>query len=1118
MAIGRISGPLLKQNLLREGVNLAFENDLLYLELSDADPANHKVGIKTTTPQHELDVNGTTRTTNLSVSSRSELGDIVIDGTGIATTQPTMILGTTANNSVVYQQKLQIDDLELENNEIRTTTSNANIELNPNGTGTVEIFGDTNVYGNITATGSITADGNITIGDADTDNVTFNAELASDIIPDADNTYALGSDPSAGGKQWADIWTQTFYAGTITASSITVAGVDLALRQGNLYYVAENGDDTYSGDHPNDPFGSLTYALSQATDGDTIHIYPGVYQEVFPMTVPAGVTVKGHSLRSVNIEPTVGTQNNDAFLLNGQCTVEDITVRNFYAPGYAFKFAPNFNVTSRSPYVRNVSVITQGSVTSGADPRGFDEGDAGGGAYLDGSVANSASREAGCLFHSVTFITPGVDALTITNGTRVEWLNCFTYFANRGLYAVDGATGLKGTGTTAVRVDGLSGSFNAGETFTYYDTDGVTVLGTGTIDSKDADGKFYVSSNLSALEPATERNGKTVTSYNNASLEVSEKKFGTASLFLDGDDDYIGTVSNNDFGFSNFDWTVEGWFYPTTSVGDRILIDMRAGADTDDAVALFVDASNQPYVFVSGATQIQSASAMTLNAWNHVAVARSGSDTKLFLNGTQVGSTWTDSTDYGSAKPVTVGAKYDGSANYFEGYADEVRISKEVARYSANFVAPLSAFTSDINTGLLLHFDGDDSSNVIVDDGVNSQDLRFSGGATASFCTLADKTDFGGEIRSIASAVIYGNYGAYGDGSGVLMYLISQNFAYIGLGKDSDNDPNNVVQANEVTELNNAKVRYSSVDHKGDFRVGDLFYVNQADGTVDFTSTEFNIDTTDGLTITTGGDTTTITGQRIDTGNLRISGNTIESLSGDINLSSSSGNVKITSTGSLQLPTGDTASRPTPATGMIRYNTDNNLFEGYDGDWIALNGVYDLDLDTKITAEATPGANDNTIRFYIAGAERLSVTDSKLETPRIEVDDISIDGNVITTETVDTDLVLSANGTGAVSIDNIAIKDSTITNTLADTPLLFQQAGSGYFKIEGTSGFVVPVGTNVQRPAAAYRETGMTRFNTEQRYLEIFDGVSWVSVAGATGSISFAAAEDLAIEYVLTLG
>ena len=350
------------------------------------------------------------------------------------------------------------------------------------------------------------------------------------------------------------------------------------------------------------------------------------------------------------------------------------------------------------------------------------------------------------------------------------------------------------------------------------------------------------------------------------------------------------------------------------------------------------------------------------------------------------------------------------------------------------------------------------------------------------------------------------------------MYLISQNLAYIGVGKEVDNDDNNVIQANEVVELNNAQIRYSSVDHKGDFRVGDLFYVNQEDGTVDFSSSTFNINTSSGITITTGGSQTTITGEKIDTGNLRLSGNTIESLSGDINLDADSGTVRINSSSALQLPKGNTASRPTPATGMIRYNTETSLYEGYDGNWIALNGVYDLDLDTRITAELTPGANDGVIRFYIQDSVVTTIDADKVSTPRIEVDDISIDGNVILTETSNTDLILSANGTGEVVIDNLAFKDSTITNREVDGVLNFQQEGTGYFKIEGSTGFIVPVGSNVQRPAAAYRETGMVRYNTEQRYLEIWDGFSWVSVAGATGSISFAAAEDLAVEYVLTLG
>ena len=313
MAIGRISGPLLKQNLLREGVNLAFENDLLYLDVQQS-----KVGIKNASPQYELDVTGKTRTTTLNVSSTANLGDIVINAAGSGTTQDTMVLGTTTGNSVVYQNKLRVDSLELQNNVIRTINSNENLELTPNGTGTVEIFADTNVYGNITATGSITADGNITIGDADTDNITFNAELASNIIPDIDNTYSLGSNPDvAGGKEWSNVYTDEFYGTTVTTTNLNVDGIDLSTRQGNLYYVSENGDDTNSGDHPNDPYGSLRYALSQATSGDTIHIYPGVYQEITPLTVPVGVTVKGHSMRSVILEPTGAAHTNDIFLLNG---------------------------------------------------------------------------------------------------------------------------------------------------------------------------------------------------------------------------------------------------------------------------------------------------------------------------------------------------------------------------------------------------------------------------------------------------------------------------------------------------------------------------------------------------------------------------------------------------------------------------------------------------------------------------------------------------------------------------------------------------------------------------------------------------------------------------------
>ena len=99
-----------------------------------------------------------------------------------------------------------------------------------------------------------------------------------------------------------------------------------------------------------------------------------------------------------------------------------------------FRFSTNAGIVSKSPYVQNVTVLTHGETTSASDPRGFASGDAGKGALLDANVLDTASPRASMLFNGVTFITPGVDAVTVKNGSRIEFIDCFTYFANRGLY------------------------------------------------------------------------------------------------------------------------------------------------------------------------------------------------------------------------------------------------------------------------------------------------------------------------------------------------------------------------------------------------------------------------------------------------------------------------------------------------------------------------------------------------------------------------------------------------------------------------------------------------------------------------------------------------------------
>jgi len=1043
MAIGRISGPLLKANLVRNGIDLAFETDLLYLDVN-----NNRIGIKSSTPQYELDVNGTTRTTNLIVTNRADIGSVNIEGNTISSDQQYLNLGTLDN--VIYQNKLRIDSIDLEGNVISTNDSNANLEFRPNGTGRVEVYSNMNVDGNIHATGNISADGSITLGNEDTDDVVFNAEIASDIIPNIDVTYDLGTDL----KRWNDIWVRNIVTDGVNADTLEVDGIDLVLRQGKIWYVATNGNDTKQGNHPQDPYATLKKALSVAQPGDTVYMYPGTYTEIFPLTIPAGVSVKGQGLRSVKIVPTLGTQNNDAFLLNGETTVEDLTVADFYSPGYAFKYATGFTVTSRSPYIRNVSVITKGSVITLEDPRGFNAGDAGRGVFLDGAVATAGSNEASGLFHSVTFITPGVDAVVLTNGVRVEWLNSFTYFANRSIFAEDGLTGLRGTGQTALRVDGLSGTISIGETVSYYDTDGVTLLDSATIASIDGTGKIFVDGKQTGFQTALERGGKTIQAFGDAKLSTAVKKFGSASLALDGDGDYAFIQSNNDFAFGTGDFTIEGWFYRTATPTNMYLLDFRT-SPSQAAPMLLTESGTGLGYYVNGVAQITATNVMpSTNTWYHVAVSRSGTSTKLFINGTQAGSTWTDTTDY-IASPLYIGTNASFLAGRFwTGYIDDLRIVKGAAVYTANFTAPVTRVSVTPETVLMSRFDGANDSTTFTDDVVYSQDIRFSGGATATGITLADFTDFGAEVRLIGSASVYGNFGLVGDGPGVIMYAIAHNLAYIGNGKEVTNDPLTVIQANEVVETNNAKIRYTSVDHKGDFRVGDLFYVNQDAGTVNFTVSDFTINTTGGVTFTDGASSTFIDGTKIETGNWRISGNTVETLTGDANFEAATGEINldsnVTVTGNLDV------------TGNVTVG-GNIIIGNEESDTIQIIAGIDSDIVPKV---------DST---YSLGTE--TKTWSNLFVNQVNVDDIEIRDNYIQTTASNSNLELRANGTGVVLVPSNDVQidnDLTVTGTttLADTVIqgTFDLTGdfiqTGDYSVTGN----LSVGQNLTVGAAAQFE------------------------------------------------
>ncbi len=453
--LGRISGGVLQDNLklLQDNSGKEFlsirsesgDTSLLYF-----DAVNKRIGVDLENPSRDL----TVKTKMQSVNSSSDIWELpvyTIQNNELEVNSGEIYLTATPINGAdasVVLSGLTTDDIKIDNERISTYNSDADLDLIPNGTGTVEFLKSIDIYGNLSNTGNIAMGGNLIFGEGpeSPDKIAFNAPIHSSIIPDVNDTFDIGTDQ----KRMGEIHTYLLNGELVNANTAAIDNVQLEHRAGNSIYVAINGDDTNRGDHPQGPFRTIKRALDFA-DGSTegpvmIHVYPGTYQEEFPLEVPSQVTLIGQDIRNVVITPTVATQDKDCFLLNGESTLENLTIKDFYYnsindTGYALKFAPDTVITTRSPYIQNVTVITKGSVTSIDDPRGFASGDAGKGALIDGASVAEESRNASMLFHAATFITPGVDAITLTNGVRIEWLNSFTYFANRGLYTKRGTTG-----------------------------------------------------------------------------------------------------------------------------------------------------------------------------------------------------------------------------------------------------------------------------------------------------------------------------------------------------------------------------------------------------------------------------------------------------------------------------------------------------------------------------------------------------------------------------------------------------------------------------------------------------------------------------------------------------
>jgi len=188
-------------------------------------------------------------------------------------------------------------------------------------------------------------------------------------------------------------------------------------------------------------------------------------------------------------------------------------------------------------------------------------------------------------------------------------------------------------------------------------------------------------------------NAVSVTAFGNASISTAQSKFTGSSIYFDGTGDYATPTSGTGFSFGTGAFTIEAWIYLDGSQASYAGV-LGGGPTSNGSFSLFSAFGNSKFTFnIYGGPQIVAPTTL-LDQWVHVALVREGTgtnQTKMYINGTSAGS-MTYSTNM-TFNTFVIGRPYPANdQEYMKGFVDELRVTKGVARYTADFTAPIAPF------------------------------------------------------------------------------------------------------------------------------------------------------------------------------------------------------------------------------------------------------------------------------------------------------------------------------------------------------------------------------------------------------------------------------------------
>lgn len=200
-------------------------------------------------------------------------------------------------------------------------------------------------------------------------------------------------------------------------------------------------------------------------------------------------------------------------------------------------------------------------------------------------------------------------------------------------------------------------------------------------------------SNGATTFPDSSSRARTISRQGNTVISTAQSMFGGASAFFDDAGDYLASVASSGFNFQTGDLTVECWIRPGGTATDFVIDNRNSGGTgwafyiTSTNTLLLQGTAGSPNFLESAA------SAITRGAWQHIAWTRASGVNRLFVAGTQVATNSTTTCGDSSAVPLNIGRRQAADDLFFNGYIDELRITKGVARYTGSFT-PTGPFSN----------------------------------------------------------------------------------------------------------------------------------------------------------------------------------------------------------------------------------------------------------------------------------------------------------------------------------------------------------------------------------------------------------------------------------------